>query len=1120
MFYSLYRSGLFALVSLFVMTNVVPVEAQSPKPLALTHLAPEECLFFAAWNGPVVGDSKSKNRTEQLFAEESVRDFFQQLAAEADRIADRAIVQNPNAPPGPKILPLFLKTALNHPGAVFFTSMDLQQRPELEGAIVLDAEADGPETIAAFKKLIETFPKEGGSATVEEKIGDATFIRPMMRAPFEPEFRIGYRGSQLLIVFGSETPKKLVAQLSKPGKPPAWLTDLTIEMAVEKPRLFVHFKPSDLLKILLPVIRDPKFPQVIDALGLSKVKHWSSLSGLDKAGRQFNSVIVTDGAPTGILDLVPIKPLTIESFRNIPANAANAAIVRLDLALVFDKYFKFIEQVDPNDAQRIVAQLAALEPQIGFSLKSDLLEGFGDTWTVYTAGGEPGIAFLPPIVLAASVRKPENLTKAIDVLVAAARAAIAQAGPQALFTIQDFAHPGAKGYRIQFNNLPLPVSPTWIVTQDQFVLGLSPQLVSSHLVATKKNSLADNDAIKAAFRWQPNPSFVGYSDPKAGLKMIYPLINMYLPKLAADITREGIAINPPPLPPFSDLVDHLAPSVVTIGRTSNGWRTESHGVLPTSMEFGPATFVISAGFVLPAVRFVGVNRISVIGVENQNNLKQIALAFHNYVSENGRFPPAASTDKDGKALLSWRVHLLPFLGQAPLYKQFHLDEPWDSEHNKPLADHIPAVYVSPAHRDLAKEGKTVYLVPTGKGTMFDSKEGVTFREIRDGESQTILAVEAHRDAAVIWTKPSDLDVDFKNPMKNLKSAFADGFYVAMADGSARQFKDTLNADVLAALFTRAGAESIGADFSSVKVPRPVAAQPPNTLTKTGRMFDGHTGVIWTVAMSPDGKTLASAGDDKEIRLWNVATGKTSRLLAGHTNLVRSVVWSADGKSLFSGSFDTTIRQWDIQTNDVTTTLTSEAGVFYLSLSKDETLLASGSADNQPRVWNLKEQRQLLRPEGHTGVAWAAAISPDGKLLASGARDKQVRLWDVATGTLNATLEGHTDSVGTVMFSPDGKKLASTGAGDKTVRVWDVATGQLLSTFADHGGLVYDVTFAPDGKSIATACGDDKVRVFDLETGRTTATFDGGANSVTISRDGKQLISGGRGRIFLELLKFE
>ena len=510
-----------------------------------------------------------------------------------------------------------------------------------------------------------------------------------------------------------------------------------------------------------------------------------------------------------MFDLLPENPLTIEAFGNVPANAASAAVVRLDLALLFDKFLKGIEQVDPNARQQLEGRLAALEPQLGFSLKSDLLEGFGDTWTLYIAGGDSGIAFIPPIVLTANVRKSENLNKAMDVIVAAARTVIAQAGPQAPFSIQDFATQGGKGYQIQFNNLPLPVSPTWIVTKDQFVLSLSQQMVSSHLVATKKSSLAENDSLKAAFRWQPKPSFVSYSDNKAGLKTVFQLINTYTPFLTAQMAREGIVINPPPLPPLSDLEDHLVPSVVTIGRMPNGWRFEGHGVIPSSVEFGPAVVVLGATMGLRAGRVSGVAvGFAANGEEHKNNLKQIALAFHNYHDANKKFPPAASTDKDGKTLLSWRVHLLPFFGQAALYKQFHLDEPWDSEHNKTLIERIPPVFVSPAHRELAKEGKTVYLVPTGKGTMFDGDKGLRLTDVKDGTSNTVMV--AAGGASVPWSKPDDFEFDAEKKLPDLLGPF-DTLLMAMGDGSVRAIRPDTVKDfdkVMKLLIQRADGEVI------------------------------------------------------------------------------------------------------------------------------------------------------------------------------------------------------------------------------------------------------------------------------------------------------------------------
>ncbi len=126
-----------------------------------------------------------------------------------------------------------------------------------------------------------------------------------------------------------------------------------------------------------------------------------------------------------------------------------------------------------------------------------------------------------------------------------------------------------------------------------------------------------------------------------------------------------------------------------------------------------------------------------------NNLKQIGLAMHNYHATNGSFPPAYTVDKDGKPLLSWRVLILPFLEQEALYKEFHLDEPWDSPHNKPLIERMPTSYVCPSESDRRVDrGKTTYLTPRGKATIFPGPEGIKIQKITDGSSNTIFAVDA------------------------------------------------------------------------------------------------------------------------------------------------------------------------------------------------------------------------------------------------------------------------------------------------------------------------------------------------------------------------------------------
>jgi hypothetical protein len=196
---------------------------------------------------------------------------------------------------------------------------------------------------------------------------------------------------------------------------------------------------------------------------------------------------------------------------------------------------------------------------------------------------------------------------------------------------------------------------------------------------------------------------------------------------------------------------------------------------------------------------------------SQNNLKQIGIAFHTYYDKYKVFPAAASYDKQGKPLLSWRVHLLPFLGEEELYKEFHLDQPWDGEHNKKLVARIPNVYRS-ANAKLTAAGKTLYLAPVGEATMFPGRKPVKITDVTDGTSNTIFIVEAAEDAAVVWTKPEDLNYDPKKPLAGLPGPpNKKGINVLLVDGSVRLLPATIKLDTLRALFTRNGGEVIGDD---------------------------------------------------------------------------------------------------------------------------------------------------------------------------------------------------------------------------------------------------------------------------------------------------------------------
>jgi prepilin-type processing-associated H-X9-DG protein len=171
---------------------------------------------------------------------------------------------------------------------------------------------------------------------------------------------------------------------------------------------------------------------------------------------------------------------------------------------------------------------------------------------------------------------------------------------------------------------------------------------------------------------------------------------------------------------------------------------------------------------------------------------------HHYVY--GRFPARARV-KDGKPLLSWRVSILPFIEGDALYKQFHLDEPWDSEHNRTLIAKMPQVYVNPVlDAKLAQAGMTDYLAVAGPNTLFDREEGTKIQEIKDGTSNTVMVVEANADRAVIWTKPDDFEVDAENPVGGLESIQPGGFMAMFADGHVQFIKNTIDPKVLLNLF--------------------------------------------------------------------------------------------------------------------------------------------------------------------------------------------------------------------------------------------------------------------------------------------------------------------------------
>jgi WD40 repeat protein len=277
-----------------------------------------------------------------------------------------------------------------------------------------------------------------------------------------------------------------------------------------------------------------------------------------------------------------------------------------------------------------------------------------------------------------------------------------------------------------------------------------------------------------------------------------------------------------------------------------------------------------------------------------------------------------------------------------------------------------------------------------------------------------------------------------------------------------------------------------------------------------------TNTVVATAISPDGKTLATAGKDKSIRFFDLATGKRTNVIR-HVSDVWSLAYSGDGKTLAASDGDKNVILWDADTLKEKATIGGfETPVAMLALSPDGSLLATFEDGTQnAQIWDTATAKTRAILEGHGDKINSIAFSPDGKHVATASGDETIRIWQTSAGIPGRPLRGHDGPVFTAVFSSDGKTLLSAGTRDKTVRLWDLATYKVKLVMEGHEDEVRFAGFGAKGTMVSLSK-DGVVKLWDAD-GKETASFlwepeaGGGlpayATSVALSPDGKMLAVG-------------
>ena len=797
--------GRFCLVVTLLVGSLLPNSAkvdgqESAKNLSDREAttAPENCLFYTSWATPEM--EAGNNHALLLMEEPEVVRFKKQLVKQGKKLIQLMMQEQPDvvAKSGFGVLSRMAESLFSKSGRMYIRDLNFNpenQSLQIMSAIVFDVGDDAKDLADAIAALA----KVSGAELGKETINEVEFHKLAANGPMLSDVYLGASKGRVLLFTDKATVTEEMDRIeSGKGKPAKWLVDLKGRMKISNQSSVSYVNLKALMDKFVP-LGGQQAVEVVKELGLNQLATYEAAAGYDDEGMISKSLVRYSGKPRGILSVFNSASLDKGHLDAIPADALYAYSFNMSLENAMETFERVATKISPEMWSEFDRGMKSFQRELGFHPYEDLVAHLGSTWTIFNGQGD---GWFGGLTLLVDLEDGDEINTTNQKIVRLLEQFSEDEYAGFELTYESFK--GTNIYGVVALDFPMPLRPSWCVSDNKLIVGLFPQAVRTQLAPHPDDKKLSLDFVDIGTSKDGKLIGVGYSDTQQQFSMIYPYAQMMMAMAPTMLYEMGMpeevenevfdALSKISLPTPRSIHRHLRPMTTVTKSTDEGIESTTRQTIP-SVNVAVAA-PVAVALLLPAVQAA---REAARRTQSMNNLKQIALACHNFHDVFKGFPAGYSVDDEGKPLLSWRVHILPFIEQNALYDQFHLDEPWDSEHNIKLLDKMPQVYRAP--NSVAGENKTVYRGFGGEGAIMKGStrakrtRGTTFGQIRDGSSNTVMFMEVSDELAIEWTKPEVLDFSETKPSLLFGNS-PGGTNAALADGSVQFLSNLIDEKAL------------------------------------------------------------------------------------------------------------------------------------------------------------------------------------------------------------------------------------------------------------------------------------------------------------------------------------